>query len=214
MTRLASLIVADEPSAWSAIGFRVVEGVAVVDGVELRFASESGRGITSWNLTSLESPPQTSTIDGLATSWRSAATDDMAAAPPAATSAAAHPNGVTSIDHVVVATPDHARTLAAFESAGLRLLRTRSSETYGNPMVQGFFRLGPVILEVVGPPEPLGDGPARWFGLAFNVADLAATAAYLGPLLHPAKDAVQEGRRIATLDRTSGIGTRLAFMSP
>ncbi len=210
MAELVSLTVADQPAAWSEIGFTVEDGVAVVDGVALRFAPDSGRGITSWNLTSLEVPAATSTIDGLATSSLAA---DAASADRAR---AVHPNGVTSIDHVVVATLDHARTLAAFESAGLRLLRTRASDTYGSPMVQGFFRLGPVILEVVGrvgPPEPLGDGPARWFGLAFNVADLDATAAYLGPRLHPAKDAVQEGRRIATLDRSSGIGTRLAFMS-
>jgi hypothetical protein len=209
LARLASLIVADDPTAWSAIGFHVADDVTVVGRVELRFAPGSGRGITSWNLTSLELPPQTSTLDGLATSSLSAGAEEVEAPPEAA-----HPNGVTSIDHVVVSTPDHARTLAALESAGLPLLRTRSSETYGNPMVQGFFRLGPVILEVVGPPEPLGDGPARWFGLAFNVADLDATAAYLGPRLHRAKDAVQEGRRIATLDRVSGVGTRLAFMSP
>jgi hypothetical protein len=209
LAQLASLTVADEPAAWSAIGFTVAGDVALVDGVELRFAPASGRGITSWNLTSLELPAQTSTIDGLPTSSLSAGAEEVEAP-----REAAHPNGVTSIDHVVVATPDHARTISALESAGLRLLRTRSSETYGNPMVQGFFRLGAVILEVVGPPEPSGDGPARWFGLAFTVADLDATAAYLGPRLHPAKDAVQEGRRIATLDRASGIGTRLAFMSP
>ena len=32
-------------------------------------------------------------------------------------------------------------------------------------MTQVFFRLGEVILELVGPPEPAGDGPARFYGL-------------------------------------------------
>ena len=44
-------------------------------------------------------------------------------------------------------------------------------------MRQTFFRLGPVILELVGPPQPDGDGPARFWGIAFTVADLDATAA-------------------------------------
>jgi hypothetical protein len=71
-----------------------------------------------------------------------------------------------------------------------------------------------VILEVVGPPQPTEDGPARFFGLAWTVADLDATAAYLGDRLHPAKEAVQKGRRIATLDRTAGSTVAHAFMSP
>ena len=81
-------------------------------------------------------------------------------------------------------------------------------------MVQVFFRLGEVVLEVVGGPQPSGDGPARFFGLAFTVADLDATARYLGDRLHPAKGAVQPGRRIATLDRGAGSTVAMAFMSP
>jgi hypothetical protein len=121
---------------------------------------------------------------------------------------------VVEIDHLVVATPHHERTVAAFEAAGLPLLRTRRTDTYGAPMVQGFFRLGPVIVEVIGQDGVAGEGPAGFFGLALTVADLDATAAYLGDRLHPAKDAVQPGRRIATLDRSADVRTALAFMSP
>ncbi|MBV9662995.1 MAG: glyoxalase, partial [Actinobacteria bacterium] len=62
--------------------------------------------------------------------------------------------------------------------------------------------------------DPTGDGPARFYGLAFTVADLDATAAYLGDRLRPAKDAVQPGRRIATLDKSAGSSVAIAFMSP
>ena len=46
------------------------------------------------------------------------------------------------------------------------------------------------------------------------MADLDATARYLGDRLHPAKGAVQPGRRIATLDRGAGSTVAMAFMSP
>jgi hypothetical protein len=121
---------------------------------------------------------------------------------------------VTELDHLVVFSPDHARTVAAFEAAGLSLRRTRQSDNDGRAMVQAFFLLGPVILELIGPSSPSGSGPARFFGLAFTVADLDATASFFGPRLHGAKDAVQPGRRITTLDRGAGTTVAMAFMSP
>jgi hypothetical protein len=80
-------------------------------------------------------------------------------------------------------------------------------------MRQGFFKHGAVVLEVIGPAQPAGDGPARLWGLAFTVADLDATAVFLGDRLHPPKDAVQEGRRIATVDKSAGSTVPIAFMS-
>src|SRR5207248_5132398 len=116
------------------------------------------------------------------------------------------------IDHLVVSTPALERTVDALAAIGLepRRYRTAAYDTQ-----QAFFRVGgPVILEVIGPRLAQGDGPARFFGIAVTARDLDATAAYLGPRLHPAKDAVQPGRRIATLDKRVGAGTAIAFMSP
>jgi hypothetical protein len=59
-----------------------------------------------------------------------------------------------------------------------------------------------------------GSEPARFYGIAFTVDDLDATAALLGDRLGRVKDAVQPGRRIATLRREAGAGIPLAFMSP
>ena len=71
-----------------------------------------------------------------------------------------------------------------------------------------------MILELVGSPEP-GAGDPGFFGLAITVSDLDATAALLGPHLGDPKDAVQEGRRIATLrHRDLGMSVATAFMSP
>ena len=82
-------------------------------------------------------------------------------------------------------------------------------------MQQRFFRLGGVILELVGAAEPTGDGPMSIWGLACNVADIDAAAQRLGPACGAPKDAVQPGRRIATVrTRDLGISLPIALMTP
>jgi hypothetical protein len=114
-----------------------------------------------------------------------------------------------------VLTPDLARTVAAFEATGLDVRGTRDADTYGAPMRQVFFRLGEVILELVGQPDSAREGDPGFFGLAITVADLDAAADQLGDHLGQIKDAVQEGRRIATLrHRDLGMSVATALMSP
>jgi hypothetical protein len=202
------LVVADDPAKWSASGFTVDGDTAYLGAVRVRLTGrepgrERGRGILSWTLRSAALADDT--IDGLPTGA-------------AATGGAAHDvrvehaNGTTMIDHIVVSTPDWQRTIDALRAAGFELRRERAA----SPMRQGFFRAGEVIVEVVGPHDPSADaGPARFFGLALNVADLDATKQYFGDRIGSVKDAVQEGRRIATLrHRDVGISTAIAFMSP
>ncbi len=206
---LAQLTIADPPDVWESLGFAVAGSRTSVSGVEhnLVGASGEGHGILGWTLAGLVTPPPQGRIDGLVTS---------VAERPGSPAPATHPNGVVSIDHVVVATADLGRTVGCFEQLGLSVRRTRDSGTYGTPMRQAFFKLGTIVLEVIGAAEPMpeyADRPAGFFGVAFTVADLDATAAYLGERLHPAKDAVQPGRRIATLDRGAGSTVAIAFMS-
>jgi hypothetical protein len=113
----------------------------------------------------------------------------------------AHPNAAAAIDHVVALTGDMDRTLAALRDAGLELRRERRA-----PARQAFFKLRTLILEVVEAP---GRAPALW-GLTVVVEDLGA----LGPLVGEPHDAVQPGRRIATVRREAGLPTALAFMTP
>ena len=62
--------------------------------------------------------------------------------------------------------------------------------------------------------EPSGDGPAGFVGLAYTVADLDALPARYGEGLGRVKDAVQPGRRIATLrHRAFDMSVATAFMS-
>lgn len=200
------LRIADDASAWVAAGFRVDGDLCEVGSVRLRLEGAGPRrGITGWSVRGLAER----NLDGLAT-----APSDR---PPAA--GAPHPNGVVSVDHIVVLTPDIDRTTAALRDAGLDLRRTREGPTPGGSTRQSFFRMGELILEVVLAPEGTklaadARGPARLWGISFVVENLDQTAARLGDLLGSPRDAVQPGRRIATLRREAGLGPAIAFMTP
>ena len=210
---LDALAAGDPPELWADLGFELSDSdrtrVGTVE-VELK-GSEAGPGLLGWTLAAIDAPVGSLDLDGLATTVLA---DPRSGAP------GAHPNGVTSLDHVVVTTPDLERTVAALGRLGIDERRRRDTgRPGGSAMVQVFFRLGPVILELVGPAEggagdeARGAGPARLWGLAFNVTDLDVTAAVLGSRLRDVKSAVQPGRFIATLDRAAGSTVDMAFMT-
>ena len=91
--KVASLRIGGDPREWRELGFEVgAEGVVMAGPVRLELASAARPGaIDSW---ALEGTGVPESIDGLAT-------EAAARGGPAA----AHPNGVLEIDHVVVATP-------------------------------------------------------------------------------------------------------------
>jgi hypothetical protein len=122
---------------------------------------------------------------------------------------APHPNGVTGIDHVVMLTPSLDETIAELEDQGIELRRIREGETGMGTYRQAFFRVGRPILEVVE-----ADDPVRFWGITFTTADLDATAELLGDKLGRVKDAVQPGRRIATVRTEAGLGFPVALISP
>ncbi len=198
---LIGLDVAADPDAWRALGFAVDDDdVCAVDGVAIRLGS-AGRKISGWALADV---PDGVEVDGLPT----------VAAPSPPVAAASHANGTVALDHLVVMSPDPDRTIKALAARGVEPRRRRHTDQYGPPFTQTFFRLGRPILELIGPVEPAGSEPARFYGIAFTVDDLDGTAALLGDRLGRVKDAVQPGRRIATLRREAGAGIPLAFMSP
>jgi hypothetical protein len=193
---LRELWIADPASAWEALGFTVVDGVVALDGVRLH-VGEEGRGITAWAVKGVG----VATVDGLET-WTGYAPGELSGG-------VDHPNGVTGVDHVVVVTPDFDRTAGALAAVGMELRRVRDAGGFR----QGFRRLGPAILELVEVPD-MRPGSAAFWGLTMIVSDLDALADRLGDRLRAIKDAVQPGRRIATLDRSAGLSPGIAFMTP
>ncbi|MGE0068468.1 MAG: glyoxalase [Solirubrobacterales bacterium] len=201
------LVVADPPAAWEALGFAVEGGVCVIGGVRIRLAgAEAGKGLVGWSLRGLADAE----LDGLPTSRSER---------PAPAAARPHPNGVAGLDHVVALTPALERTVSALEAAGLDLRRVRAEPTPAGAPRQAFFRLGAEILEVVQEPAVVverdgADRAAFFWGLALLSTDLDATVAALGERVGEAREAVQPGRRIATLRRSAGLSVPVALMTP
>jgi len=218
------LTVADDPARWAALGFDVVDHCCQIGSVWLRFVEPAegsdaptaeahlpaspalAPGIAGWSLRDA----QRTELDGLATT--------ISERPPSEP-APAHPNGVLSIDHVVAASPDLDRSVAALQAAGLDLRRVREEPTPAGAPRQAFFRLGGEILELIQEPQEViaragGPGhPVRFWGLALLVEDLDATAERLAPHVGEVRAAVQAGRRIATVRRSAGLAVPLALMS-
>jgi catechol 2,3-dioxygenase-like lactoylglutathione lyase family enzyme len=209
MSTIAELHIGDDPYAWQSVGFDVDAGhTCHVGQVRLRFHPDAEqRGILSWTLAG--TPDETVTdVDGLPTAHGE---------PPNLRGlAASHLIGATSIDHLVVTTADVDRTVDVVQRRlGLPLRRTRDGEAYGRTVRQAFFRMGDVILEVVGAPTPEPDGGgARFFGIAFTVISLPEAAAFLGDLMGDPQPAVQPDRMISTIRSAAGLAVPVALMSP
>lgn len=120
-----------------------------------------------------------------------------------------HPNRSVELDHLVIRTPSLDRTSAAVERVlGLPLRRIREA----GPVRQAFHRFPErgCIVELVEQPDL--PGAALW-GLVVNCDDLRAFVAAASPHVGEPKDAVQIGRRIATLRREAGLPCAVAVMS-
>lgn len=196
MVELGALAIGDDPKLWESLGFTVEGDTCHISGVG-HVLGGSKKGLADWGLRGIEATD----IDGL----------KLGMSPSPSEPTPEHANGVIGFDHLVMTSGNMTRTISEFEALGIECRRIRDA---GRGIQQAFFRLGEVILELVGPAEGVGDGPPSLMGLAYTVSDLAATATYLGDLLRPVKDAVQSGRRIATLDWSAGSSVPIAFMSP
>lgn len=204
--QLLSIRVGDDPDSWRELGFHVEGTTTRLDGVDIELVGpDEGRGIRSWCLAEL-----TTAIDGLPTHadlHRRSATEPQPS----------HPNGINSIDHVVLFTDDMTRTTTALTEAGLELRRVRDLGSGDDARQQAFLWLGSVILELAGPaaPKPDAAAPSKLWGLALTAADLTAVTDHLGDLASEARDAVQPGRQISTLrTKAVGVSVPIAVMSP
>lgn len=202
------ITIAGDVEAWRSLGMTIgADGVIPLHGTSLRIVSRAGddgpSGVVGW---ALSGAGDVASIDGLATEWVER---------PAPTFAE-HPLGATTLDHVVVLTADLERTSTALVAAtGFELRRIRELGT----LRQGFHRIGErgeggLIVELVERPD-IPAGPASFWGVVFIVDDLDAACDLIGAdRISPPKDAVQPGRRIATVRADVGLGVPLALMTP
>jgi hypothetical protein len=202
---VAALRIGGSIGPWRSVGFAVGEdGRCRVGAVELRIG-QPGSGLLGWTLTG----EGEGDVDGIPTER----TGDVGSPAPAR-DAPPHPNTAVSVDHVVVRSADPRATFAALGEAGMLLRGERVAGAEDRRLLQGFFRHGEAIVEVVGPDPPLAPAPSTLWGLTVTVADIDACAVLLQERLGPIRPAVQGGRRIATVTRQSGLGVPLAVMSP
>jgi hypothetical protein len=203
-------------------------GALEIGPIRVQLGAGDEDGIVGWALRDV--PP--GAIDGLPTMSSGAPRREGAGA-------GIHRNGAIGVDHVVVSTPDLARTLDALAQAGLELRRTRDvgapegASAGGAPVAiarQAFFVIGDAVLEVVGPADAVAAGEtrelgplgsvtggdrARFWGVTLVSADLERTREAIGPdLVTRPRPAVQPGRLIAAVRGEADLGTRLAFMTP
>ena len=200
------LEIADPADAWTQAGFSVdSDAVCRIGDVGIRLVGRGrGTGIVGWSLRGLPSDASVDDLDGIPTKR----SDKTPAAP------ATHPNGVIAIDHVVLLSSDLHRTVMSLAAVGVDPRRERDGELGGRPIRQIFFRFGEVIVEVVGSPDTLSEGPSTLWGITYVVADIDATASFFGARTAPIKEAVQPGRRITTLRHHElGMSVRSAMIS-
>jgi hypothetical protein len=201
--RVEWLTISGDPAAWRAIGLTGTDdGSIPLFGTSLRIAhGDESAGIIAWTMSGVGDAP--SSIDGLA----------IETAEPQPPVFAAHALGAGAIDHVVVMTPDLERTSSAITAAtGCELKRIREV----GEMRQGFHRIGRggLIVELVERPE-IEKGPARFWGLVLIVDALDEVCRQMGDdLIGAPKDAVQPGRRIATVREAARLGLPVALMTP
>ncbi|MGB3735706.1 MAG: VOC family protein [Ilumatobacter sp.] len=200
------LEVVGDADVWRSLGLVVdAGGLVPLIGACIRIVApedEAQFGLAGWALSGSTLGPDASTIDGLPTY----------VVAPSGPVFGQHELGASGLDHVVVMTNDLDRTTGAItEATGNELRRVREVGT----MRQGFHRMGRggLIVEVVERPE-VDDGPASFWGLVLNVDDLDAACERIGDgRISAPKDAVQPGRRIATVSKDVGLGFPVALMT-
>jgi hypothetical protein len=201
---LTGLVVGDAPGSWAALGLPVVGDRCTVGGVTIHLVGDGGpRGILGWEF----DPPLDAEVDGLPNAT------DVAGGTDLATRAASTGRGyaVVAVDHLVVATPDVERTTEALTAVLGDPRRTVDAARGDVGTRYRFWLLGTCVLELIGPVDPSGDGPAHPVGLAFTAPDLGVFAEVAGD----PRPAVQPDRTIATLrTRDHHVSVPLAVLTP
>ena len=204
--RLTGVLLADDPASWSAAGFVVDDGCVQVGPVTVVLGSASATPQLAFDRAH---PTGAAHLDGVLWTVRPAST---AVAP-------AHPNGIDGFDHLVITAPSLERVREAVTGAGFEIRRERATRIAGTDATQLFAFAGGVLLEIAAMTAPsevaaVGAEPATVWGISLTAPDIDATAAWFGDDCGPVNQAVQPGRRIATVrHRNLGLSMSLALMT-
>ena len=214
------LTVVGDPDVWRSIGLTVsVDGLVPLFGTSLRIVAPAGQdgvgpgdeagasagdvagdgfGLAGWAFSGI---PDVGNVAGFPTEVVDVSAPVFAA----------HPIGAAQLDHVVIFTGNMDEVSEAIEArTGCERRRVRDL----GEMQQGFHRIGRggLIIEIVQHADR--DRVTEMWGLVVIVDDLDAACALLGEdRVSAPKDAVQPGRRIATIRPEVGLGTAVALMS-
>ncbi|NLA37396.1 MAG: hypothetical protein GX868_17160 [Actinobacteria bacterium] len=202
-------------NTWADLGFDVTEGVVALERCSVRPAMERlALGIAT------SGPKRGGTAAGasreLPAHWLGIPLVKVHPHTRSASTPSPHRNGVRGVDHIVVMTTDLDATVAAIHSMGWEIRRQRPTTMLGFEVVQLFVWAGAALLEVVCASEPneFIREPVLW-GVSLAADDLDATVEFLGERIGAPRDAVQKGRRIATVRRRgTDLGLEVAIMSP
>lgn len=217
MTTISDVWLSSPIDAWRRIGFSdalisqpdgSMVSVISIAGLGFRFLPElsspsaTGSCVTGWTIVS--DRQEISTVDGVTT---------RVISEPLGGFDRKHELQVQSIDHIVITTGSLDRTCGAIaEQLSLPLKRIRDA---GHGVRQGFHRAGSIILEIVERPDLAPETAAEIWGVVFVVEDLDGAVTWLGPdAIGAPRDAVQSGRRIASMKKDVGLGLPVALMSP
>ena len=200
------------PATWVELGFAVTDGVVALGRCSVRPGTER----LAFGVVFSEGPGERPDTARRPTEWLGIPLVPIDHPTANAETPAVHPNGVHTTDHIVVMAPDLDAAVAAIEATGWEVRRERPSTIMGVAVVQLFVWAGTALLEIVCATEPneFIHEPVLW-GVSFAAADLDATVEHLGDRIGTPRDAVQEGRRIATVRRRgTDLGLEIAIMSP
>ena len=192
-TRLVQLTVGGSSQLWQRVGLSFDDHqTCQVGQVTLRLDQDVSLGHLGWAF-----DPIISSIDGIPSTPRVSASE-------------LRPPDHQLVDHVVVMTDSLERTSSAIEECtGLELRRIRDAS---NGVRQAFHRSGEVVIEVVQTPSVTE--PHLW-GFVLVTHPFDEVVSQLGEnVVSPPKDALQPGRRIATVRRELGLGVNVALISP
>jgi hypothetical protein len=205
--RVEWLTVAGDPDVWRSIGLTVsTDGLVPLFGTSLRIVAptehdgiaDGGFGLAGWAFSGI---PDVGDVAGFPTEVVDTGSPVFAA----------HALGASQLDHVVIFTGSMDDVSEAIEArTGCERKRVRDL----GEMQQGFHRIGRggLIVEIVQHAD--SDRSTEMWGLVVIVDDLDAACELLGEdRVSAPKDAVQPGRRIATIRPEVGLGTAVALMS-